>query len=386
MTITRRHFSMGALTALLAGCGKGDAATAIPGDVAPGPGKNPEPASGPTKVLILGGTGFLGPALVEASQALGAEVTLFNRGKTNPHLFPELEKLRGDRNDDLSSLKGRRWDWVLDTSGYFPRQVEASAGLLADNVDRYLFVSSISAYADLSKPGVDESSPAAAMPDPYSEEMPTYYGPLKAGCERAALEAMPGRAVVVRPGLIVGPGDPTDRFTYWPVRIARGGEVLAPNAPSDPLQFIDVRDLAAFMVRTMADGRDGIYNATGPATPMPVGELLQACKQVTGSDASFVWAPTAFLAEQEVAPWMELTVWVPSDDEQFGGMGRVSIERALQAGLTFRPAEETVADTLAWWEGLPAERRERPRAGLSSERETKVLAAWKERDAGKTAA
>ncbi|MCR9165673.1 MAG: NAD-dependent epimerase/dehydratase family protein [Nannocystaceae bacterium] len=329
----------------------------------------------PKRVLILGGTGFLGPKLVEQCLAMNAEVTLFNRGRTNPHLFPELEKLRGDRNGDLAALKGRRFDWVLDTSGYFPRQVEASAGLLADGAERYLYVSSISAYAELNEPGASETWPTLPMPDPYSEELALHYGALKAGCERAAEAAMPSRALVVRPGLIVGPGDPTDRFTYWPARVARGGDIVAPNDPGDPVQFIDVRDLAAFMTSALAQGRAGIYNVTGPTERTTIGALLDACKSATGVDPNVHWVPTASLAEHDVAPWMELTVWVPTDDEEFGGMGQVDIAKAKEAGLTTRPIEETVRDTLAWWESLPSQRRERPRAGLAADKEQAVLAA-----------
>ncbi len=371
--LSRRQFSWSAITALLAGC-QPRTSSAVPGTPAAAAPAPTPPAPAPRRVLILGGTGFLGPALVERCQAMGAEVTLFNRGKTNPHLFPELEKLRGDRNDDLSALEGRDFDWVLDTSGYIPRQVEASAGLLADHAERYLFVSSISAYAHLGTPGAHEETGTIEMPEPYSEELPTYYGALKAGCERAAEAAMPGRATVVRPGLIVGPGDPTDRFTYWPVRVARGGDVLAPNAPSDPVQFIDVRDLAQFMVGTLEQGNAGIYNATGPTEPTTIGALLEACKTVTGSDATFRWAPTELLAKQEVAPWMELTVWVPTDDAEFGGMSQVNIAKAIGTGLQTRAPAETIADTLAWWNALPEARRNAPRAGLAPAKEQAVLA------------
>lgn len=372
MMIRRREFSLGMLGAMLAGCRDARPTTAPAAAEAP-------PTNVPKRVLILGGTGFLGPALVEQAQAMNAEVTLFNRGKTNPHLFPELEKLRGDRNGDLTALEGRQFDWVLDTSGQIPRQVEATAGLLADQAQRYVFVSSISAYANLSVPGVQEGGPTIAMPEPYSEEMPQHYGALKAGCERAAEAAMPGRATVIRPGLIVGPGDPTDRFTYWPTRVARGGDVLAPNTPDDAAQFIDVRDLAAFILHTQRTEQGGTFNVTGPTEPMTMGGLLAACKTVTGSDASFHWVPTPSLAEHGVAPWMELTVWVPPDDAEFGGMSRVSISKAIEGGLKTRPVEETIADTLAWWETLPDARRAQPRAGLASQKEQAVLASLLER-------
>lgn len=367
MMLRRRDFSLGMLGAVLAGC-RNSSPTVTP-VVA-----TAAPAAAPKRVLILGGTGFLGPALVDACQSMNAEVTLFNRGKTNPHLFPELEKLRGDRNGDLTALEGREFDWVLDTSGRVPRQIEASAGMLADQAERYVFVSSISAYANLSIPGTEEGGATIPMPEPYSEEMPTHYGALKAGSERAAEAAMPGRTTVIRPGLIVGPGDPTDRFTYWPTRVARGGDVVAPNSPDDPAQFIDVRDLAAFILHTQRTGQNGAFNVTGPSQPMTIGGLLSACKRVTGSDANFHWVPTPDLAEHDVAPWMELTVWVPTDDAEFGGMSRVSISKALGAGLKTRPVDETIADTLAWWDSLPEQRRAQPRAGLASQKEQAVLA------------
>ncbi|MEM6996143.1 MAG: NAD-dependent epimerase/dehydratase family protein [Myxococcota bacterium] len=349
MKLTRRSFSLAAFAASAAACGPtkgaGEATVA------------PEPQAPQAKrLLILGGTGFLGPHVVEAAIERGYGVTLFNRGQTNPHLFPDLEKLRGDRNVDVSALEGREFEIVIDTSGYFPRQVEATLAALGTGAGRYLFVSSISAFADLSKPGLSETAASAPMPDPYSE-------------------AMPQDGIVVRPGLIVGPGDPTDRFTYWPTRIAKGGVVLAPNDPADPVQFIDVRDLAAFMLSAAENGEHGIFNAAGPGAPTTIGALLEACKEVSGSDAEFVWAPTPFLAEHEVAPWMQLTVWVPSDDPEFGGMGQVDIAKAKAAGLSFRPAKETIRDTLAWWEGLPADRRAEPRAGLAAEKERAVLAA-----------
>lgn len=370
--LTRRSFSIGMMAASFAtACGPNKDATPT---VAPEGGNGPPSAAkGQPTMLVLGGTGFLGPHVVEAAEAAGYEITLFNRGKTNPHLFPKLEKLRGDRNEDLSALEGRQFDVVVDTSGYFPRQVEASAGLLADHCERYVFVSSVSAFAELNKPGLDETAKTIPMPEPYSEKMPENYGALKAGCERAAEAAMPGRALIIRPGLIVGPGDPTDRFTYWPVRMARGGKVLAPNDPADPVQYIDARDLATFMVGSAGTGRHGIFNAVGPGERTSIGALIEACSKVAGVDSELAWAPTPFLAEHEVAPWMQLTVWVPPDDPEFGGMAQVSNAKAIEAGLTFRPTEEIVADTLAWWNEQPEERRNKPRAGLPAEREAEVL-------------
>lgn len=324
------------------------------------------------RLLILGGTGFLGPHFVRDATARGHQVTLFNRGKTNPHLFPDLEKLRGDRKDDLRALEGRVFDGVVDTSGYIPAHVRASANLLRDS-GQYLFVSSISAYADASEP-IDEDSALAPLEDPDTTDVPTYYGPLKAACEGAAEAAMPGRTTIVRPGLIVGPGDPTDRFTYWPTRIARGGRVLAPGAPTDPTQFVDARDLARFLVDLLEQREAGVFNAAGPRAPYTIGALLETCVEVTGSDAELVWGSAAFLEKQGVAPWMEMPVWVPGDSEM-AGLLQVSTERSTAAGLRFRGPDETIADTLAWWRELPEPRRDKPRAGLAAAKEKAALAA-----------
>lgn len=365
MVVSRRSFVIGSLG--LVACSRGRSRTPAPQPPARAP-------ASPPSLLVLGGTGFLGPHVVEAALAEGWSVTLFNRGKTNPHLFPDLEKLRGDRDGDLKALEGRKWTYVIDPSGHIPRVVEASAKLLAPNIERYMFVSSISAYASLGKPGVDESHPSAPMPEPYSEEVLAHYGGLKAGCERAAEAALPGRTINVRPGLIVGPGDPSDRFTYWPVRVERGGRVLAPGSPDDPVQYIDVRDLAKWMIAALRDGHTGLYNATGPAEPTTIGKLLEACRGVSKSDAELVWASADFLAENEVAPWMHMPVWVPPSDAEFGGMGSVDVSKAIAAGLTFRPVADTIAATLAWWHELPEERRNQMRAGITPEREAEVLA------------
>jgi len=333
--------------------------------------------SGPRslRLLLLGGTAFLGPELVEAARGRGHAVTLFNRGKTRPELFPDVEKLQGDRDGKLDALRGRAWDAAIDTSGYVPRLVRASAELLAPRVPLYLFVSSISAYAESRQP-LTEESPLAVLADPKSEDVKAHYGALKAACEKAAAEATGGRSLSVRPGLIVGPGDPTDRFTYWPARLDRGGEVLCPGDGSDPAQVIDVRDLAAWMIRAVEAGLTGTYSAAGPATSLTMSGLVEACRAPGAPPATLRWVETGFLEREKVAPWGDLPVWIPTSSEA-AGMTRVANARAVAAGLRFRPLGETARDTLAWWKGLPAERRQKPRAGLSPEREAAVLAAWR---------
>jgi 2'-hydroxyisoflavone reductase len=335
----------------------------------------------PKTLLILGGTRFLGPALVEAAQKTGWKISLFNRGKSNPGLFPGLEHLRGDRDGDLKSLEGRSWNAVVDTSGYVPRLVRDSATLLAPRIAQYVFISSISVFADLSRAGVDETGSVATLADPTVEKIDAgAYGGLKALCEKAAEAAMPGRVTNVRPGLIVGPNDGTDRFTYWPVRVARGGEVLAPNRPEDPVQFIDVRDLAAWIVRCLDMRTVGVFNATG--NPLPVGTLLDTCRTASGSDARFTWVDAAFLEARKVSAWSDLPCWLPPTGEDAGG-NQVSNARAVARGLVFRPLKDTCKDTLAWWKAQPAERQAKLKSGLTADRETSLLAAWHEAQAKK---
>ena len=317
------------------------------------------------RLLVLGGTAFLGRALVEAALARGHEVTLFNRGRTNPELFPEVERLRGDRNEDVSALGGRDWDAVVDVATFLPRAVRLSSDALGERVERYVFVSSVSAYADLSTPA-SEGSPVAEPANPDSESIEDY-GPLKAECERIVQDAFGERALVVRPGLIVGPHDPTDRFTYWPRRVAQGGRVLAPAPPEQPVQFIDVRDLGEWIVAAVEAGRSGVYNATGE--PATFAQLLDACQRVSGN-VELVWVAPERLVEAGVGEWMELPLWIVSPD--FAGMQRTDVSKALRDGLRFRPLEETIRDTLAW-EAV----RETPRAegvGLAPERERELLA------------
>ncbi|PTL79825.1 SDR family oxidoreductase [Vitiosangium sp. GDMCC 1.1324] len=346
------------------------------------------PRSGGSKrILILGGTGFLGPQLVDAARARGHTVTLFNRGKTRPQLFPDVEKLHGDRDprngEGLKALEGRSWDAVIDTSGYVPRIVRASAELLAPHVGHYVFISTISVYKELPRPGMDEDSPLATVSDPSNEDVRENYGALKALCEKAAEAAFPGRTTNIRPGLIVGPDDPTQRFTYWPVRVARGGEVLAPGSGEDPAQFIDVRDLAEWTLLAIENRDLGTFNATGPAKPLTMKELLEACRQASSGDAAFTWADAAFLETQSVRAWMDMPVWVTPEGEM-AGMSAVSNARAVARGLKFRPTVDTARDTLAWFNGLPPERQAelQKRAGLSPEREREVLAAWRQQRAG----
>lgn len=367
---TRRDFLR---SGAAAGAALGLAGTALASAGAESPARR--------KLLILGGTAFLGPELVEAAQSAGWTVTLFNRGKTNPHLFPDLEKLRGDRRSDLKALEGRSWDAVVDTSGYFPKDVTASARLLAKSVGLYVFVSTISVYGDTSKPGIDERSPVAKTDQPDADKVTgANYGALKALCEKAAEREMPGKTLVLRPGLIIGPGDTSDRFTYWPVRVARGGEVLAPGTPDDPVQMIDVRDLAAWTIAVIGRGRTGVYNATGPKEPLTFGSMLAACREASGSSATFTWVDAKTLEELKVAPWSDMPCWVPPFGETAGSR-RVNNGKAVGEGLTFRPIVETARDTLAWWRTLPEERRSRMKAGLTAERETAALAAVREKKA-----
>ncbi len=327
------------------------------------------------KLLVLGGTVFLGRSLVQTALERGHQVTLFNRGMSNPDLFPDVEKLRGDRSSDLSALGNRRWDAVIDTCGYVPRVVRRSAEKLASSVDRYTFISSLSVYADMSRPGIDESGEVGILADPATEEVTgETYGPLKSLCEGVVQTTLPGRSLIVRPGLIAGPFDPTDRFTYWPRRVAMGGEVLVPGRPARGVQFIDVRDLADWILGMVELSRTGLYNANGPEQPLPMGELLEAAKTVSGSDASFTWVSEAFLAQQGVGAWIEVPLWVPETDPENAGFFAFDSSKAIEAGLHFRPVADTVRATLDWDAGLPADRP--LRAGISPEREAELLSLW----------
>ena len=326
------------------------------------------------RLLVLGGTKFLGRHIIAAALARDHEVTIFTRGRLTPDLPPQVEWLRGDRDGDLGALAGRRWEAVIDTSGYVPRIARASAEALRGAVGRYVFISTISVYPEFSRVGIDERAPVGTLDDETVEEVSgATYGPFKALCERAIEETLPGRAIIIRPGLIVGPYDPTGRFTYWPTRVARGGDVLVPRSLDWPTQIIDARDLAAWSVTMAEGGAPGIYNATGPNYTLTFGEVFEACRAAAGGDARPVVVPEEFLLENEVAPWMELPLWIP-DTLEHAGFAAVDCRRAIAAGLTFRPLPETVRDTLAWDRTLPpgAERG----AGLSAEREAELLRAW----------
>lgn len=323
------------------------------------------------RILVIGGTRFLGRHLVEAAIERNHDVTLFNRGKTNTDLFPLVPKLRGDRNSDVSALQGQTWDVVIDTCGYVPRVVSVSAQALARSTALYVFISSISVYADFSNPGINESSPVATMPDETVEDVTNEtYGALKALCEQAAESAMPGRVLHIRPGYIVGPHDPTDRFTYWPYRIAQGGEVAAPGKPESPVQFIDVRDLTAWLVRMSEQSKTGAYNATGPDYMLTMQRFLGTCKDATRSDALFTWLSESFIFERNLEG--DFPIWTPTEER---GGSMVDCTKAIADGLTFRPLEDTIQATIQWNAARPEGFT--GRAGISREREAALLEEWR---------
>jgi 2'-hydroxyisoflavone reductase len=344
-------------------------------------------AARPLRLLILGGPRFLGLHMAEHALARGHAVAFFNRGRTNAGRLPEVERLTGDRNGDLAMLGGRDCDAVLDNSGYVPRQVRAAAAVLAPRVRRYLFVSSVSVYPDFAKPR-DEASAVGTIPDETVETVDgATYGPLKALCEREARAAFgEARCTVLRPGLIVGPEDNTDRFTWWPERAARGGEFVAPGARSDGIQVVDARDLAAFAIRLVERDVGGTFNVVSPPGRFSMGELVDesvAAARALAKPAEPpqpVWLPAAFLAGQGVQPWSEMPVWLPAEGES-AAFARTPVRRALAAGLAIRPLRDTVRDTLRWQLQRPAEARAKPRAGIDPAKEREVLLQWRRRGA-----
>jgi len=341
----------------------------------------------PMKILILGGTRFIGLHMTALALERGHALTFFNRGKTKTDRYPEIERIKGDRDGQIDGLRNREWDVVIDNSGYVPRHVRATAELLAPRVKQYVFVSSISVYPDFSAPR-DENSAVGKLADETVEKVDgETYGPLKALCEKEVEKALPGRSLVIRPGLIVGPDDNTDRFTYWPARAARGGEFIAPGSPGDAFQIIDVRDLAAFTLKAIEERTTGTYNLVSNVNDFKFGELTDACVAAANKQARPAAAPKAtwlsaeFLEEQKVEPWSEMPVWLPAkgDEAAFAG---TSNKAALGKGLKVSPLEKTVDDTLAWHLTRPAEEREKLKAGIAADKEAAVLAAWKAKQPG----
>lgn len=330
------------------------------------------------RILILGGTGFIGPYAVRYARLRGHTVTLFNRGRTNVGLFGDLEKLVGDRNTKvgagLNVLKGRRWDVCLDNTGYVPRHVRDSAQLLKDAVDHYLFTSTRMVYADFLEPGKTEDAPLSTIDDPTTEEVGPNYGPLKVLCEQEVRRAFGERSTIVRPMGVAGPGDRSDRFTYWPVRVNRGGEVLVPGDFTDPIQYIDVRDLAEFMIHMLEKSIGGTFNISGPASDLSMAEFVHGCRAITNSKVRFTWIPAGFLNERDVRGRRELPVWFPP---RIPGetRGPVNHDKAVAQGLRFRPLSLTARDTLDWHLSRPKDQQTLP-TRLSPERERDILAAW----------
>ncbi|HET6782840.1 MAG TPA: SDR family oxidoreductase [Pseudoxanthomonas sp.] len=343
-------------------------------------------AAKPLSILILGGTGFTGPFQVNYALARGHKVTLFNRGKRPSPEWPgEVEQLHGDRNTgDLKSLQGRKWDVCIDNPTSLPFWVRDAGKVLKGNVGQYLFISTISTYADGSKPGITENAALApykgkdAMAETQESlraDIENLYGPLKALSEAEVRKQFGKRSTIVRPGYIVGPRDETDRFTYWPLRVAQGGQMLVPGDRDDPVQIIDGRDLGEWMVRLAEAGTYGTFNAVGPDYTLGMDAMLHGCQAVTGGGVEFTRVPLAFLEENKV----ELPIWVPARDNPYAGYGQVSNARAIKAGLTFRPLATTVTDLLAWFRTLPAERQATLKAGITRDQETALLQAWRAR-------
>jgi nucleoside-diphosphate-sugar epimerase len=378
MTLNRRRFM--ALTALAGGAAGIDLLGA-----ASGLSKTNQTIK-PLRILILGGTGFTGPFQVRYALSRGHQVTVFNRGLTHPGELPkEVEQLIGDRNGQLDALKGRQWDVVIDNPTTLPKWVRDAAHILKGNVDRYIFISTLSVYAQQSWPGMDESGPLATYdgPDPMKwtvealrNSTQALYAPLKVLSEKETQKWFPGKSLIIRPGLIVGPGDESDRFTYWPVRIARGGEVLAPGDPKkDYVQFIDARDLAEWTIRMAEQGDTGIYNAVGFREKLLMSRMLDEIRTVTKSDAQLTWVNVDFLLAQKIHPWYEMPVWVAPKGPE-GGFSNLSNKKALAKGITFRPVSDTALATLEWFARQPAPRQAKLRSGITAERESQILSAW----------
>ncbi|MFD2443273.1 NAD-dependent epimerase/dehydratase family protein [Bacillus sp. CGMCC 1.16607] len=338
------------------------------------------------KILIIGGTRFLGRFIVEEGLKRNHEITLFNRGN-NKDLFPNVEQVNGNRNQDIALLMNHKWDAVIDTCGYLPQSLDKSIDVLADQVDQYVFISSISVYRDFSKKDIKEDAECLPMTRAEADELTkdsdaavmSHYGELKALCEQTLIERMPGKSLVIRPGLIVGPYDATDRFTYWVHRVSEGGKILAPGNPNRMVQFIDVRDLAKWTIHMVEKKQTGIFNATGSDQELTMSEMLHSIKSGVDSDAEFIWAEDEFLLENEVGPWMELPLWIPedkplSDGKIMSGMLAANIDKALSEGLSFRPVSETAYDTLKWYKEY--NNGQSMKAGMNKDKENQLLEKW----------
>ena len=390
MTDRRDFLKLSALAGGALGLGltpaRDASASAVPAPTTEGRRDVPR-AAAPLDILILGGTGFTGPEQVAYATARGHRVTLLNRNRTRPDMFKgKVEQLVGDLGGDVSALKGKKFDVVIDNPTMLPAWVRNAAQYLKGNTKHYIFISTISVYPDNGTPGADESAPTTPMPagvDPYMLDRRAaiqYYGALKSYSEKEVAKHYPGIATIIRPGLIVGPLDQSDRFTYWPYRIAKGGEVLAPGNPTDAVQFIDARDLAEWTVRVAENRVFGTFNATGPSKPLTMAEMLYGIKAVTTAGAQFTWVPADFLEAQKVGPWRDMPVWIPPDADSKGFAQR-DISKAIAAGLTFRPLAVTAKDTLDWnaTRSAPAlaALAKGEISGISPEREAEVLSAWK---------
>jgi 2'-hydroxyisoflavone reductase len=338
----------------------------------------------PLRLLILGGTGLIGPHQVRYALSRGHQVTIFNRGRTKPGIFgDQVEQLLGDRNNNLESIKaeitkGRTWDAVLDNPATLPQWVRDAAGLLKDASKRYLFVSTVSVYSDNTKPGQDENGPLMTTTDPNAKRITgENYGALKAIAEEESRKVFGKNAIIVRPGLIIGPGDDTKRFLYWPLRLRTGGEILAPGNGKDPVQYIDARDLAEWSVRLVEkENTGGTYNAIGPAKTQTMGNLLGAMQKAVSKSSKLIWVPTEFVLENKIGPWGDMPLWIPGEGEM-AGFHRRQNQRALRQGLTFRSPADIAKGTLAWFDSLSPEEQKAAQGGLSPEREKEVLGLWK---------
>ena len=379
MSLSRRTFlKLSAMVGGTAGLGLIPGASALSAAI----GTTGRAAKG-LRILILGGTGFTGPFQVRYALSRGHQVTVFNRGRTHPGELPkEAEQLLGDRNGKLDALRGRRWDVCIDIPTTLPVWVRDAAQILKGNVDRYVFISTISVYSDTSKLGMDETAPLAKYTgaDAMKETNATMrannfalYGPLKALSEAEAEKWFPAKALIIRPGYIVGPGDESDRFTYWPVRVERGGEVLAPGTAADPIQIIDARDLAEWTIRMVEQGTVGSFNAVGPKSKLTMGRMLAEIKKTTGSDVRFTWVDDKFLSREKIID--DIPIWTSPHGPEIG-YSTMNINKALSKGLTFRPLSDTTRATLDWFRKQPVDRQMRMRAGLKPAREAEVLAAW----------